>query len=736
VADYGYADGAFSGRPRFILRVDMTLLGTDSANNRSRWRWSLQVVNLDRVTSTWAGGSFPFSVQINGAYVADGGTPNGVFDFRDGALAHAITNGEVWVGHNSDGTKNIGMVGAVANASLFGSAQAVGSVDAPALAKLPGAPAAAGVDQATATSLRFRHGAAAANGAPILQYQAQGTLFSDTAFANPVTLNSSGTVTFTNLTPGTMYRFRARARNAVGWGPWSAVTVDGAVGSTLGTGAPSLQVTPSVNGSSAVVRALPPSGITAVSYYRIERRVAGTTTPVDSRLVNASTENPYTQTGLAPGVTYEWRVRAEIRTYNSPYSAWLTRTQPQPNTNPGDYFDGSTADRPDIDYQWASTVNNSVSRAVARAPLGWRTFAQGVAASGGAGVVARVTGGRSGSFGAQVTFLSDTLAPGFRAGTSLSAIGAVDVAEGGVYFGSIYVAPSRAQVLAAELIWLDAAYAPIGSSSIGDPVLVPALEEPTARLVVQGTAPLGAAHAAVGWVDVLGDGWSPWLGGEHLIMDDAMVSIGALYDWFSGATPDTASWEYSWLGVANASVSMATALNPDDVDPLADPDCAPIPVAPEPPAIADDCIEAVGSWRRYWAIIPQSEVSNWLDLVASITLTTGADAARQVRIRVYQNPDSLDPSEFPADTWAAEQIVSFIPALTVLSLDGVSQRVWAEVDGGEPIGADRLLYGTGGGPASWPVFSCGTAYLISFDVPLDAPEGNLSVDVALTTRML
>src|SRR5690606_33389332 len=104
--------------------------------------------------------------------------------------------------------------------------------------------------------------------------------------------------------------------------------------------------------------------------------------------------------------------------------------------------------------------------------------------------------------------------------------------------------------------------------------------------------------------------------------------------------------------------------------------------------------------------------------------------------RVYRNPDALDPASFPATDWEAEQIVSYIPASTVLTLDGVAQRVWAEVNGGEPISADRLLYGSGGGPASWPVLSCGTAYLLSFDVPLDAPEGNLSVDVALTTRML
>src|SRR5690606_34566724 len=148
-----------------------------------------------------------------------------------------------------------------------------------------------------------------------------------------------------------------------------------------------------------------------------------------------------------------------------------------------------------------------------------------------------------------------------------------------------------------------------------------------------------AVYGAVGWVDVAGDGWSLWRGGETVLMDDAMLSIGTLYGWFSGDTPDSADWMYTWLGTPNASVSQATAQDPDDVDPLADPDCPPIPSPPTPPAIADDCIEEVGSWRRYWAIISEDQVTEWLDLVPTITISTGALPARQVRVRVYRNPD-------------------------------------------------------------------------------------------------
>ncbi len=508
------------------------------------------------------------------------------------------------------------------------------------------------------------------------------------------------------------------------------------MGRTLPMLAPGVAVTPSLDGSAATLQLTSPPQVTP-SRYNVERRpVGGATTAFDT----TSTTVPVT--GLTPGQNYEWRSRAVVGSYvgdrAGQWSGWVLVSQPNPNTNPGDFFDGSSADTPDVDFVWTGTANNSTSKAQGKRATGWRSFDDGRGASGlpvGGGVQVRVTGGRSGVFGSRVTFFADATAPGFIGGTSPLDPGRQDVAEGGVYWGSVYVQPSRSQRMAARLEWRNAAGAVVGVAAVGTPVVVPTGPGMT-RLVVQGTAPAGAEWAAVGWIDVAGTGHSPWLGGQSVLQDDAMTSISELIDWFSGDTPDTALFSYAWEGLANASESSRTTLDTGDFDPLADPDCPTIPSAPQPPAIVDDCIEEVGTWRRYWAIIPADQISEWLDLVPTITITTGPIAARQVRIRVYQNPFEVAPDNFDASTREAEQIVSYIPPLTTLTIDGVAQRVWAEVDEAGAIAADRLLYGTGGGPATWPVLSCGTAYLVSFDVPLDAPEGNLSVDVALTTRML
>ena len=718
MATSGYVVGVYSGRPSNDAILEVWRYAVNAS--QSRWSWRLTARKFGATSYVLDG--FPWAVNVLGNTWS--GSHN--LDFRNTSSIVIASGTTGWVNHNSAGYLNVYFSFSHSNVSIFGTASGSSSFAADRILQRPGAVARPTFQSATTTSISFGITSPSDNGGSGIQTCNLQAMYADGSLALAWNSGSSNQVA-SPLPPGTDYRIRYRAVNAVGAGPWSPELT----ASTLPSVPPGMTVTPNISGTAATVALTPPQGVSSVTSYRVERRPIG-----GSATVYNSATSPITISNLSPGSTHEYRASAFIGDYQTPWTDWVTRTQPQPNTNPGDYFDGSTPDKPDIDYQWNGTANNSTSRAVAKAPAGWRSFDDGSAISGGDGVVIRATGGRSGTFGARVTFFTDTVGAGFHAGTALELPGVQEVAEGGVYWGSIYVAPDRAQRMAAELIWLDAAFAPIGVAAVGDAVLVAEDPDPMVRLVVQGTAPLGAVYGAVGWVDVAGEGWSLWRGGESVMMDDAMVSIGTLYGWFSGDTADTADWQYSWLGAVNASVSQATALDPEDADPLADPDCPPIPSPPQPPMIVDDCIEEVGSWRRYWAIISEDQVSDWLDLVPTITLATGALPARQVRVRVYRNPDALPPAEFPADEWDAEQIVSFIPASTMLTLDGVAQRVWAEVNGGEAISADRLLYGTGGGPASWPVLSCGTAYLLSFDVPLDAPEGNLSVDVALTTRML
>jgi hypothetical protein len=133
--------------------------------------------------------------------------------------------------------------------------------------------------------------------------------------------------------------------------------------------------------------------------------------------------------------------------------------------------------------------------------------------------------------------------------------------------------------------------------------------------------------------------------------------------------------------------------------------------------------------------VPASEVSGWALSVPTIYIDNGVQPTRQVRIRVYPNPFGYPAEQLPPDGFCAEQIISYIPPSSTMHLDGVLQRAWTEIQGGPPINADHLLYGTGGTPASWFELTCGIPYLFSFDVPLDAPAGNISLRMEMTERL-
>lgn len=714
------ATRAYPGRPAFYLLLRVT-------GNAPSGYVELYAINPDRSSSTFALTCLNWSISLSG----NSWSGCQSLDFRGGQEAILIASfaAPLAVGANPMAASHGGSIFGVANASGTHYAVAPGTAPPPPTMYFD---ASENPDQTTPTSQRIRFQSTGDGGSPITSWGVQAALSEDFTVNPSALFGSSGTTTFTGLPPDSDIWYRARGQNAVGVGGWSTPRM----GHTLPLLAPPLSVTPSLDGSSVSATISAPPQSSPLRYEIEYRPVGGATTAF------STTATSFSRSGLAPGGNYEWRARAIIATYvgdrGGNWSSWALVSQPNPNTNPGDYFDGATANTPDVNFLWTGTANNSTSKAQGKRATGWRTFTQGIAASGvavDAGSQVRVTGGRSGVFASRVTFWGDATAAGYRGGSAVDQPGLVDVAEGGVYWGSVFVQPSRSQRMAADVQFYSAALAPLGGPVVGVAQVVSSTS-PMTRLAVQATAPAGAEWASVGWRDVAGAGHSLWRGGDSVLQDDAMVTIGELIDWFSGDTADSQLFAYSWLGPANASESMRTALDPEDFDQLADPDCPPLPSAPAPPLISDDCLDEVGTWRRYWAIIPPEEVSNWLAVLPTIYVTTGALAARQVRIRVYPNPDGLDPSAFGASEWAAEQIVSYIPPATVLTLDGVAQRVWAEVNGGDPLSADRLLYGTGGGPASWPVLSCGTGYLISFDVPLDAPEGNLSVDVALTTRML
>lgn len=601
-----------------------------------------------------------------------------------------------------------------------------GSIPMPRIARAPGKPGKPSVSNLTPTGAKFTWAAAPRGNSPITDYGlyvSTSPTFSTHVFNDWIGTGTSYTLS-SILAPGTKYYARVRTRNDDGTGVYSDVVEF----TTLPATAPGLSVTPSASGTQATVVVTPPSGTTGVTKYRVEidSSVPGVgtsfelTPPTTSRVIS----------NLTPGDIYQWRASAFYGTYQTPYTSWLARQQPDPNTSPGSYFDGNTTDTADLDYAWTGTANNSTSTTSMASPANWITFTQGVGSTGMIGVVARVRDNAPPAEGiraARAIFMSDATAPGFRMGTT-----GADIEGLAFYVGSIWVKSSRATRVKARLSFYDDVGGFIVSYD-GDETEI--ARNVWTRLSVSQQAPPNGDTAGIFVLDTAGTGYNAWQGGDTLTADAAMISLGTLYEYFDGDSLDTPEYWYAWLGTANASTSWRRDQAVSAVDPLADPDCPPIPLPPALPTIESDCIEEVGTWRRYVVVIPPTEVRQWSSTLPTLTLNTGSFAERQVRIRVYANPLDLSPELVDVTTWEAEMILSYIPKNTEIVLDGVTERVWANLSDGRTIPADQLLYGTGGVPATWPELRCGIGYVVTLDVPLEAPSGNLDTSVILTQRM-
>lgn len=718
----------FSGRP-YDLRMRVYTKSVNVAANSavyhgdryvySRSGWGSYEYNCGTVDSWiqgyYLGGCYSLMFDANGP-------SSGSNDFT-GKTINVGSYDTGNVGHNSDGRLTLQIRVRMLGYSVYGSADTLDvNVAADRIPRPPAAPTPFGIDEITTVSFRYRFNGNDDGGSPITSWTAQ--VATDAGFTQNVqTVGSSGTTTFTGLLPGTTHYVRSWGNNAYWQGAISTVLSQ----VTLPAVAPGMVVLPNPSGVSARVTFTPPGSASGVTSYNAEYRLAGTT---DATSKNTPTA-VLTVNGLTPGAVYEWRGVAWFGSYLSPFTEWVTVAQPQPNINAGDYFDGSYTST-DMTYAWTGAANASSSTATAKIPTGWIA-----SPSGGTAVIWSVTAGLFGFHAARATIMTDSTGVGGEFGQSIADPYASDVTEGASYGGSLYVRLSRENRVAAVIVWADSAHTVIGRS-VGAASLVPASTDWT-RLWVTGEAPEGAEWAAIRVKDVVGTGSSLWRGGDVIGMDGAMISLGDVYAYFDGDTPDTADFTYEWVDgdAPNASTSsrhpvaiVAGPISSVIIDPL----CPPPPAPPRPPVIPNPCIEESGLWRRTYRNIPAGEISDHLAVVPTFEVVTRSFDVRQVRIRLYENPNSLPPEQVDTTRWISEQIVSFIPQDTVLTIDGVTQRSWAEVAGGGPVGADHLLYGTAGSPPVWPILSCGISYLISVDLPVEVPAGDSYMNAYLTTR--
>jgi len=150
---------------------------------------------------------------------------------------------------------------------------------------------------------------------------------------------------------------------------------------------------------------------------------------------------------------------------------------------------------------------------------------------------------------------------------------------------------------------------------------------------------------------------------------------------------------------------------------ITDPLAPYIPPPPRPPDVGNS-LQPPEPWLSgYSVFIPAERVPEAIDAVLIITLTTGADAARWVRLRLYAAPlgfdqkvSDLDPCGFCGDL-----TITYIPPNSKMVIDGMNQTIYIMDTAGNSYPASHLVFSGTGQPAQWAAITCGMDYWMTVE---------------------
>lgn len=210
-------------------------------------------------------------------------------------------------------------------------------------------------------------------------------------------------------------------------------------------------------------------------------------------------------------------------------------------------------------------------------------------------------------------------------------------------------------------------------------------------------------------------------------MDALMIERGS-----TATEPfDETSDNVVWSEAANTSALIRSQFLEDISE---DPDCPAPPAPPAPPTIDEACITQPTSYDRTVVDVPSDTVPRNLTAYPVITLTAGATAVRQARIRFWANPDNLTIDQLDPCSYDGEIIVSYLAAGATIVIDGVLHEATVSKPGFPDVNGNHLLYGPDGGPVDWPELTGGIPYLVTLELDSGASSGDALMLIDLVVR--
>jgi len=208
---------------------------------------------------------------------------------------------------------------------------------------------------------------------------------------------------------------------------------------------------------------------------------------------------------------------------------------------------------------------------------------------------------------------------------------------------------------------------------------------------------------------------------------------------FVAATP----WVYSstrtigsTLGTVPTTTGYITLdptapLLPDCNSPLGgaqivDPTLPVVPSAPRPPPVQTN-LKPTQPWASgYSVFVPKAQVPETVNAVLVISLTTGSEAARYIRLRLFPAPLGFEQkvSDLDPCSYCGEIVVMYIPPRSTFRIDGMNQTLTIIDAAGNVFPASHLAYSGVGLPTGWASMTCGLDYWISVEFPGEADPSN------------
>lgn len=189
-----------------------------------------------------------------------------------------------------------------------------------------------------------------------------------------------------------------------------------------------------------------------------------------------------------------------------------------------------------------------------------------------------------------------------------------------------------------------------------------------------------------------------------------------------------------------ANLNMDTAVNFTEAavdcfaldDPYAgfidDPFYTAISKPPQPPLIKPPNILDLTSWRRISVGIPTMLVERAGRAVPIITVAAPVGTALQhVRLRFYEDPD------VEGCDYKGEFLVSYLPAGSVMSIDGTTETITVTRADGSVVPGGHLVFGSDGRPLMWPSLGCNRPYTMMADMMPGQTGVIVLLDVAVRT---